>query len=171
MRIFLKLLIFMCVFTCFGTSSNTNNIIVTTHKQPNNTTDWILVAENVETTIYNAVPEQCGGNPSYTASSFKINLNDVYSHKIIAMEKTFMKKLGLKFGDVIKIEGTGKWDGVWQIQDLMSSRFAGKKKIDLLIPSNIKTGYWKKVKLYCLKDKSKTNYYKNKMAPPANKKK
>lgn len=171
MRIFLKLLIFMCVFTCFGTSSNTNNIIVTTHKQPNNTTDWILVAENVETTIYNAVPEQCGGNPSYTASSFKIKLNDVYSHKIIAMEKTFMKKLGLKFGDVIKIEGTGKWDGVWQIQDLMSSRFAGKKKIDLLVPSNIKTGYWKKVKLYCLKDKSKTNYYKNKMAPPANKKK
>lgn len=171
MRIFLKLLIFMCVFTCFGTSSNTNNIVVTTHKQPNNTTDWILVAENVETTIYNAVPEQCGGNPSYTASSFKINLNDVYSHKIIAMEKTFMKKLGLKFGDVIKIKGTGKWDGVWQIQDLMSSRFAGKKKIDLLVPSNIKTGYWKKVKLYSLKDKSKTNYYKNKMAPPANKKK
>lgn len=170
MRKFLKLLIFLCLFIPFNASS-VSNVVVTTYKQTNCHGDWILAAENVETTIYNAVPEQCGSNPSYTASSFKLNLSDVYSHKIIAMEKSFMRKLGLKFGDVVKIEGTGKWDGVWQIQDLMSSRYAGRKRIDLLVPSHIKTGFWKKTKLYILKDKSNTEFYKNKMAPAVNKKK
>ena len=53
--------------------------------------EWQLIAENVEATVYNAVPEQCDEDPLYTASMFRLNLDDVYSHKIIAMEKTFMK--------------------------------------------------------------------------------
>lgn len=129
--------------------------------------EWELVAENVEATVYNAVPEQCDNDPLYTASMFRLNLDDVYSHKIIAMEKTFMKTLGLKYGDVVKVEGAGKWDGVWQIQDTMNPRFAGQKKIDFLVPENIKTGKWNTVKIYCLTDKENTDIYKNNMAPQA----
>lgn len=129
--------------------------------------EWILVAENVEATVYNAVPEQCDNDPLYTASMFRLNLNDVYSHKIIAMEKTFMTALGLKYGDVVKVEGTGKWDGVWQIQDTMNSKYAGRKKIDFLVPENIKLGKWDTVKIYCLTDKENTYIYKNNMAPQA----
>lgn len=127
--------------------------------------EWVLVAENVEATVYNAVPEQCYGDPSYTASMFRLNMDDVYSHRIIAMERTFMKELGLKYGDVVKVEGTGKWDGVWQIQDTMNKRFAGQKKIDFLVPDNIKLGKWNTVKIYTLTNKEKTYIYKNKMAP------
>jgi hypothetical protein len=126
-----------------------------------------IPAENVEATVYNAVPEQCDEDPLYTASMFRLNLDDVYSHKIIAMEKTFMKSLGLKYGDVVKVEGTGKWDGVWQIQDTMNPRFAGQKKIDFLVPEDIKTGKWNTVKLYSLTDKENTDIYKNNMAPQA----
>lgn len=126
---------------------------------------WELVADNVETTVYNAVPEQCDKTPQYTASMFKLNLNDVYSHKIIAMEKTFMKKLGLKYGDVVMIEGTDKWDGVWQIQDTMNPKYAGRKKIDLLVPNNIKTGKWTTVKIYSLINKEDTHLYISTMAP------
>lgn len=131
--------------------------------------EWELIAEDVEATVYNAVAEQCGSTPSYTASMFKINLNDVYSHKIIAMERSFMKSLNLNFGDVVKIEGTGKWDGIWQIQDTMSSRYKGRKKIDFLVPNNIKTGKWNNVKIYALTNKKMTYLYIDNMAPQAKK--
>lgn len=131
--------------------------------------EWILIAENVEGTVYNAVPEQCDEDPLYTASMFRLNLDDVYSHRIIAMERTFMKNLNLKYGDVVKIEGTGKWDGIWQIQDTMNSKFVGQKKIDFLVPEDIKLGKWDEIKLYSLSDKSNTDIYKNNMAPQAKK--
>lgn len=143
--------------------------IVTCSKSYGNNNEWLLVAVNVEATVYNAVPEQCNENPVYTASMFKLDLSNVYSHRIIAMERTFMKTLGLKYGDVVKIEGTGVWDGVWQIQDTMNSRFSGKKKIDFLVPENIKLGKWNNVKIYCLVNKQNTYIYKNKMAPQAKK--
>lgn len=129
------------------------------------TKEWKLIAIDVEATVYNAVPSQCSDDFTYTASMFKLNIEDVYSHKIIAMERTFMSNLGLKYGDVVMVEGTGKLDGVWQIQDTMNKRYAGRKKIDLLVPNEINTGKWNNVKLYCLTDKSNTYIYKNNMAP------
>ena len=109
---------------------------------------WTLIADDVLATVYNAVPAQCNNDVQHTASMFKLNLNDVLSHKIIAMERTMMKEFGLKYGDVFKIEGTDKWDGVWQIQDTMNKRFAGQHKIDILVPNNIKLGKWSNVKVY-----------------------
>lgn len=134
----------------------------------NDDSDWILVSDKVEATVYNAVPKQCDNDCMYTASMFKLNLNDVYSHRIIAMERTFIKELGLKYGDVVKIDGTGKWDGVWQIQDTMNKRFAGEKKIDILVPNDITYGKWSNIKLYVLKNKENTDIYKYNMAPQAN---
>ena len=131
--------------------------------------DWDLASSNVMATVYNAVPSQCDGDCRHTASMFRLNLNNVLSHRIIAMERTFMQKLGLKYGDVVKIEGTGKWDGVWQVQDLMNKRFKGKEKIDILVPNEVKQGKWDGVKLYILKDKNLTNKYKENMAPQAKK--
>ena len=127
--------------------------------------DWYLADDKTIATVYNAVPEQCNNDCRHTASMFRLNLNDVLSHRIIAMERTFMKELGLAYGDVVKIEGTGKWDGVWQIQDTMNKRFAGQHKIDILVPNNIKLGQWNNIKLYFLKDKSLTSNYRSQMAP------
>jgi hypothetical protein len=81
------------------------------------------------------------------------------------MERTFMQKLGLKYGDVVYIEGTGTYDGVWQIQDTMNKRFAGQHKIDILVPNNIRYGSWDNVKIYALKDKNMTAKYKSDIAP------
>lgn len=133
----------------------------------NSESDWKLVSDEVEATVYNAVPWQCDGDCLHTASMFRLNLNDVYSHRIIAMERTFIKDLGLQYGDVVKIEGTGRWDGVWQIQDTMNKKFAGKKKIDILVPNDIKTGKWENIKLYVLKNKENSYIYKHNMAPQA----
>ena len=125
---------------------------------------WTLAADDVTATVYNAVKAQCNNDVQRTASMFKLNLNDVASHRIIAMERTFMQELGLKYGDVVKIEGTGQFDGVWQVQDTMNKRFAGQHKIDILVPRDIRTGKWNDVKLYVLKDKGNAEDYKLAMA-------
>ena len=110
--------------------------------------NWELVADDVTATVYNAVPAQCNKDVQHTASMFKLDLKNVLSHRIIAMERTMMKEFGLKYGDVVKIEGTGKWDGVWQIQDTMNKRFAGQHKIDILVPNDIKYGKWDGIRVY-----------------------
>ena len=130
-----------------------------------NLNDWKLADTKTIATVYNAVPAQCNGDFGHTASMFRLDLYNVLSQRVIAMVRTFMKKLGVKYGDVVYITGTGKWDGVWQIQDTMNKRFAGQHKIDILVPENIKYGQWDNVNLYVLKDKSMTNTYKSQMAP------
>ena len=169
MRTFIKTFFLVTLLTTFAPHNNgevTQNEEVIIEVIPE---EWTLVAEDVEGTVYNAVPEQCDEDPIYTASMFRLNLDDVYSHRIIAMEKTFMKTLGLRYGDVVKVEGAGRWDGIWQIQDTMSPRFAGRKKIDFLVPEDIKLGKWNTIKLYSLTNKENTDIYRNNMAPQAKK--
>ena len=130
---------------------------------------WELVTDDVIATVYNAEPKQCNADVTHTASMFRLNLSDVLSHRIIAMERTMMAKYGLKYGDVVKIEGVGKWDGEWQIQDTMNKKYAGKNKIDILLPKSAGVGMWENVKLYKLTDPSETEEIKVTMAPQLSK--
>lgn len=130
---------------------------------------WKLSAIDVESTVYNAVPAQCNNNFGYTANMFYLDLYDVESHKIIAMERTFMKELGLNYGDVVKIEGVGKYDGIYQIQDTMNKRFAGQHKIDILVDDSVKVGKWNNVKLYILKNKNLTKSFISTFKPEISK--
>lgn len=132
-------------------------------------TPWHLACDDVTATVYNAVPEQCNKDCGRTASMFRLNLDNPYSHRIIAIERTMMNKYGLEMGDVVYLEGVGKYDGVWQVQDKMNKRFAGMDKIDLLVNTDTKYGKWDGVKLYTLKDKSRTDEFKNKLAPQMSK--
>ena len=128
---------------------------------------WTEVSNDALATVYNAVPAQCNNDVLHTASMFKLNLNNVLSQRVIAMERTFMKELGLKYGDVVYVEGTGKWDGPWQIQDTMNKRFAGMHKIDILVPKNIKTGKWNDVKISVPTNQQYKEHAKSMMAPSA----
>ena len=142
------------------TVSEINNDTTTDIKK----NDWKLVDSHTLATVYNAIPAQCNGDFGHTASMFTLNLDDVLSHRIIAMERTFMAKLGLKYGDIVKIEGTNGYDGVWQIQDTMNKRFKGEHKIDILVPNNIKYGQWDNVKIYKLTDPTLKGKYISNMA-------
>lgn len=134
-------------------------------KKEEKQSDWVLADSRTIATVYNAIPAQCNNDFGHTASMFRLNLNDVLSQRVIAMERTFMHKLGLNYGDVVYIQGTDGYDGVWQIQDTMNKRFAGQHKIDILVPNNIRNGSWNNVKLYVLKDKALTKKYRSEMAP------
>lgn len=132
--------------------------------------EWREICNDAVITVYNAKASQCNNDYKHTASMFSLNLNDVASHRIVALERTFMKEYGLKFGDVIKIEGTyrGLQDGVYQIQDVMNKRFAGQHKVDVLVPNEITHGGTlpdQKAKIYILNDKDTTQKYLALMAP------
>ena len=135
--------------------------------------EWKMIADDVVVTVYNAVPAQCNADVSHTASMFKLDLKNPEAHNIIAMERTMMSEFGLKYGDIVKIEGTynGIQDGVYQIQDTMNKRFAGQHKVDILVSNNVKYGGTLKnspAKVYVLNDKSNEATYKMGMAPQYN---
>lgn len=144
-----------------------NEIVSSEETKPQ---QWELIASDVMATVYNAVPEQCNDDISHTASMFRLNLQDVLSHRIIAMERTMMSKFGLKYGDVVRIEGTGKYDGEWQIQDTMNKRFAGQNKIDILVPKSDGLGKWDNVRVYKLTNPEEKDIFKTDMAPQLSKK-
>lgn len=101
-----------------------------------------LISTDAVVTVYNACKEQCNDDYGTTASGFKLNVNNPQSHKVCAMERTFMKRCGIKYGDIIYVKGTykGEFDGYYQVQDTMNKRFAGQNKIDILVNKDIKYG-------------------------------
>lgn len=112
------------------------------------TESWILIASDVTATVYNAGPSQCNRDYTHTASMFRIEKDKISSYRIIAMERTMMTEYGISFGDIVRIEGTGTYDGIWQVQDLMNKRFKGQHKIDFLVPNDVRYGKWTGISLY-----------------------
>lgn len=109
---------------------------------------WDLIADDVTATVYNAVPSQCNEDPVHTASMFRLDLDNVESHRIIAMERTMMAEYGISYGDTVLVAGTGRYDGLWQVQDTMNKRYAGQHKIDFLVPRHIRHGKWQNIRVY-----------------------
>lgn len=112
------------------------------------TEEWRLISDRTTATVYNAVPSQCNNDYLHTASMYVIEPERIPKQRILAMERTFMAEYGVRYGDVVRIEGTGRYDGLWQVQDTMNKRFKGQHKIDLLVPSHIRHGKWQGVKVY-----------------------
>lgn len=133
--------------------------------------EWRRISNQAIVTVYNAKPEQCNADVQHTASMFRLNLDAPESHKIVALERTFMQKNGIKFGDLIMIKGTyrGKQDGIYQVQDLMNKRFAGMDKVDILVDNNTKYGGTAKnehAEIFVLNDKTADDSkYRADMAP------
>lgn len=109
---------------------------------------WILISASTTATVYNAVPEQCNGNHTITASGRRIEPEKVQELRIIAMERTMMSKHGIHYGDTVLVKGTGVYDGEWVVEDTMHPRFAGQDKIDFLVPESVKLGRWEGVEIY-----------------------
>jgi 3D (Asp-Asp-Asp) domain-containing protein len=101
----------------------------------------------VTATVYHAVPSQTNSDPEHTASMFELDLKNPYKHRIIAVSRDLTKKYPM--GTKVRIQGTGYYDGIYQVQDLMNKRWTGR--IDILINQDMKLGKWKNVKLTKIK--------------------
>lgn len=139
--------------------------IVDTKTKIENKPEWIKVTDHAIGTVYNAVPSQCKKDCSTTANNFRLNLKNPQSHRIVAIERTMEKKWGIKQGDLIKVEGAGDLDGIWQVQDRMNKRFAGQPKIDFLVNNNRKYGKWKNLTIYKLSNPDDKSKFSKNFAP------
>lgn len=97
------------------------------------------VTMEVEATVYNALPGQCNEDYLTTASGLKINKDNL--PRIIAVSRDLEKHFPL--GTKVRICNTGKFDGIYWVEDRMNRRW--RRKIDILVNDNIKLGKWKKV--------------------------
>lgn len=87
----------------------------------------------VHVTVYHAVPEQCNEDPGHTSTMFKLDLENPYKHRIIALSRDLLKKF--PYHSKVRLEGT-KYDGVYVVEDTMNKRY--KNRADVLINQGMK---------------------------------
>ena len=108
--------------------------------------DWIVKpidkTIHVTATVYNACPIQCNADYMTTAFGFKINKDNPYGNKFIAISRDLMKYFNK--GDSVFIIGT-IYDDDFIIADKMHKRW--KNKIDILINKDMPIGKWDSVKI------------------------
>lgn len=103
----------------------------------------ILDYHTVRVSMYTTNAAQTDSTPLVTASGFELDSINPGKHRIIAVSWD-LKKL-FKYGDKVRVEGIGKYDGVYVVRDLMHSRW--EKKIDILIDPADKAISFKAAKL------------------------
>tara|TARA_R110002124_G_scaffold281119_1_gene455084 strand:+ start:56 stop:421 length:366 start_codon:yes stop_codon:yes gene_type:complete len=97
-------------------------------------------SQKVHATVYNAVPEQTNSDPGNTSTMFKLDLNNPYKHRIVALSRDLLKRF--PYHSKVLIQGT-KYDGVYIVEDTMNKRYTNR--IDLLINLDMQIGSWKDV--------------------------
>lgn len=90
----------------------------------------------VSLTTYTITTQETDEDPLITASGFTLDSVNPKKHRVIAISRDLREKFG--FGDKVKLENAGKFNGIWFIRDLMHKKW--KKRIDILInPNEIQT--------------------------------
>ena len=103
-----------------------------------------VIPDIVTLTTYSVSEAQTDSTPLITASGFKINPNNPKRHRIIAVSRDLKRKY--KFGQKVRIEGAGKYNGIYTIRDLMHHRW--KNKIDILINPSDNHTKLRRIKMY-----------------------
>lgn len=103
----------------------------------------------VTTTVYRANIHECDSDFLTTASGFKLDSNDQYQHRIIALSRDLFNE-NINFGDSVFLFGTGCYDGWWHVEDTMNSRYFNT--VDLLINEGMLINKWNNIQLYILED-------------------
>jgi 3D (Asp-Asp-Asp) domain-containing protein len=110
-----------------------------------------VIPDIVTLTTYSITEAETDSTPLITASGFKINPNNPKRHRIIAVSRDLKRKY--KFGQKVRIEGAGKYNGIYTIRDLMHHRW--KNKIDILINPSDKHTKLRRIKIFRVEKKNK----------------
>ena len=86
----------------------------------------------VTVTTYNPTRAQTDSTPNITADGTRINPRKATQYRYVALSRDLLSRWGgpFEYGDYIVIEGTGKWDGVYQVRDTMNPKWV--KRVDIL---------------------------------------
>ncbi len=105
----------------------------------------LFVSEDreVHCTVYHAVKEQTNEDPEHTAFMFKLDLEDPFKHRIIAVSRDLLDEYPK--GTRVYVSGTG-YNGIYTVMDKMgkTSKYRGKitNSIDILTNVNMRQGVW-----------------------------
>ena len=88
-----------------------------------------ITKHKVTVTMYNPTR---GSTPDITADGTKINIWKASEYRYVALSRDLLSRWGgpFDYGDYVVIEGTGKYDGVYQVRDTMNPKWV--KRVDIL---------------------------------------
>ena len=90
------------------------------------------IAFDVTVTTYNPTRQQCDSTPNITADGTRINPRKATQYRYVALSRDLLSRWGgpFNYGDYIVIEGTDKWDGIYQVRDTMNPKWTNR--VDIL---------------------------------------
>ena len=90
------------------------------------------ISYKVTVTTYNPTTEQCDSTPNITADGTTIKPWRATDYRYVALSRDLLSRWGgpFEYGDYIVIEGTGKWDGIYQVRDTMNPKWTNR--VDIL---------------------------------------
>ena len=90
------------------------------------------ISYKVTVTTYNPTVEQCDDTPNITADGTKIKPWKATSYRYVALSRDLLSRWGgpFDYGDFVIIEGTGSWDGIYQVRDTMNPKWVNR--VDIL---------------------------------------
>ena len=115
-----------------------NNIINDLYNEINTLKDngygecFELQEFDVTVTTYNPTRAQTDSTPNETADGTIIKPWKATSYRYVALSRDLLSRWGgpFEYGDYVVIEGTGNWDGVYQVRDTMNPKWV--KRVDIL---------------------------------------
>ena len=90
------------------------------------------ISYKVTVTTYNPTRAQCDSTPNITADGTKINPKKATQYRYVALSRDLLDRWGgpFDYGDYVVIEGTGSWDGIYQVRDTMNPKWTNR--VDIL---------------------------------------
>jgi len=87
---------------------------------------------DVTVTTYNPTRSQTDSTPNQTADGTIIKPWLATQYRYVALSRDLLSRWGgpFEYGDYVVIEGTGGWDGVYQVRDTMNPKWTNR--VDIL---------------------------------------
>ena len=95
------------------------------------------ISYKVTVTTYNPTRHQCDDTPNITADGTRIKTWKATEYRYVALSRDLLSRWGgpFDYGDYIVIEGTGEWDGVYQVRDTMNRKWTNR--VDILTTNSM----------------------------------
>ena len=90
------------------------------------------ISYKVTVTTYNPTRGQTDSTPNELADGTKIKPWRATDYRYVALSRDLIARWGgpFEYGDYIVIEGTDKWDGIYQVRDTMNPKWTNR--VDIL---------------------------------------
>jgi len=90
------------------------------------------ISYTVTVTTYNPTRHQTDSTPNELADGTKIKPWKATQYRYVALSRDLLSRWGgpFDYGDYVVIEGTGKYDGIYQVRDTMNRKWINR--VDIL---------------------------------------